>query len=353
MNNREQFFTAEHIRRCRFHASDVLAEQAVHCLELVCELAEAGLTFQFKGGNSLLLILDAPQRFSIDVDIATDRSAADIEAVLDEIVCRRNVFIRWEKRRHKTKPWIPLSSYYMYYRSAVSDDPDMNIMLDVQMHLSPCPCRSRPVVCGALFTSDTTVELPLPSSIIGDKLLTLGPTTLGIPAGKGKAAQRLKHFFDVSRLLGMRPALSAIRDSFESCMEFECNLQGRTVAGDAVIRDTLECAWSVVHFSGPPRMADDRSILSEHVNGLEPFARHLFRERYGWTDLRYDMARAACCITAVGTVSVTDEEFSRLFPGEKDELPEQTKQARTRSYWEHVAGWFDTATLPRKGAGGE
>jgi hypothetical protein len=355
MTIRDHFFTIDHIRECAFHASHELAEQAIHCLELVTELAEAGLSFQFKGGNSLLLILETPQRFSIDVDIATDRTASAIEEVLDGIVKQYGVFTRWEKRVHKTKPWIPLSSYYLFYPSAVTDRQEVNIMLDAQMHLSPYPCERRPVVCGNLFASDTMIDLPLPASIIGDKLLTLGPQTLGIPAGKGKAAQRLKHFFDVSRLLAMNPELKAIRESFHGCLAFENNLQNRTITTEAVVRDTLECAWTVVHFTSPPRMEDDRSILSEHVDGLEPFAGHLFRERYSWVDLQYDMARAALCIAAVGVLSVTGERFAKILsqsPGESsaaDTRDDSRKRELVMQYWQHIAEWFDTRTLPLQG----
>ena len=351
MTTRDRFFTIDHISASSFNASHELAEQAIHCLELVAELVEAGLSFQFKGGNSLLLILDTPQRFSIDVDIATDASAEAIEAVLSAIVEEYSVFTRWDKRSHKTKPWIPLSSYYLFYHSAVHAGTEANIMLDCQMHLSPYPCEKHPVVCGDIFTSATETLLPLPSSIIGDKLLTLGPSTLGIPVGKGKEAQRLKHFFDVARLLDMDPDLDAIRESFNKCLAFENDLQGRTLTVDMVVRDTLESAWSVVHFREPPPMDDDHSVLSEHVRGLAPFAQHLFRERYCWTDLQYDMAKAACCIAAVGAQHVASEEFSSVFSGGKpeNELTGEEKYAMVKTYWNHVARWFEATSYSLPG----
>ena len=83
------FFSKFHIETNRFNAPATLAEEAVHCLELVAELVEAGLDFQFKGGNSLLLILPEPKRFSIDVDIATDEPRERIEECLDRTTVRR------------------------------------------------------------------------------------------------------------------------------------------------------------------------------------------------------------------------------------------------------------------------
>ncbi|MBN1575703.1 MAG: nucleotidyl transferase AbiEii/AbiGii toxin family protein [Chitinispirillaceae bacterium] len=354
MTSRDHLFSIEHIKASAFHASPGLTEQALHCLELVCELSEERLAYQFKGGNSLLLILDTPQRFSIDADIATDCTSAEIEEVLTRIVDRFKVFTRWEKRQPKTKPWIPLASYRCYFRSKVADSPDVNIMLDAQLHASPYRCERRPVACGRLFQSGVSVEVPLPGSIVGDKLLTLGPRTLGIPVGKGKAAQRLKHFFDVSRLLEMRPPLREIRESFASCLMFECRLQGRTFTPDAVVRDTLESCWPVVRYPEPPVTGEDGSVLAEHIRGLAPFAAHLFRAGYSWTDLQYDMARAACCIAAAGSDNVTDEQFARVFI-EDDHQPSPftgtvlPENGRARRYWDQIAAWEETAYIVRWG----
>ncbi|MBN1309241.1 MAG: nucleotidyl transferase AbiEii/AbiGii toxin family protein, partial [Chitinispirillaceae bacterium] len=294
MTSRDSFFSLEHITSSVFHASPELTEQAIHCLELVCELSEERFPYQFKGGNSLLLILDRPQRFSIDVDISTDRTSTEIEEVLTRIVNRFGIFKRWEARQHKTKPWIPLASYYLYYRSMITGAPEAAVMLDVQLHMSPYRCEKKRVVCGSLFRSDVAVDVPLPGSIIGDKLLTLGPRTLGIPVGKGKAAQRLKHVFDVSRLLEQRPPLGEIRESFRNCLAFENRLQGRAIAAEAAVRDTLENCRSVVCYTEPPSTPPGGSVLEEHCSGFSPFAAHLFSSGYSWADLQIDMARAAC-----------------------------------------------------------
>lgn len=336
MGQRDRFFSMEHIRSGSFHASPELTEQALHCLELVVELSESRLEFQFKGGNSLLVILDRPQRFSIDVDIATDCATGRIEEALDLIVKRYGIFTRWDKRQHKTKPWIALASYYLFYQSVVNGSPqECSIMLDAQLSRSPYSCELRPVVCGDLFQSDTLVEFPLPASIIGDKLLTLGPETLGIPVGKGKAAQRLKHVFDVSRLCDMHPSLEDIRESFIKCLEFENRLQQSAITADEVVRDTLASCFSVARLPRAPRDAQDGTALAEHASGLKPFAAHLFTGGYGWLDLKHDMARAACCISAAGIDGVTQEQFTEAFSGDDASAVEE----RVDRYWKHIASW--------------
>lgn len=338
------FFSRQHIDSSKLNASAILAEQAIHCLELVSELAESGLPFQFKGGNSLLMLLEHPKRFSIDVDIATDQSRDEIEYALDSII-RYNRFYRWEKRQHKTKPWIPISSYYLFYRSVYEQGDDSSIMLDVQLRRSPYKTEFKPVVCGLLYKSPVLAEVPLPSSIIGDKLLTLGPLTLGIPLGKGKEAQRLKHVFDVSRLMNTLPLLSQIRDSFFACIHQENSIQQTTITADAIIKDTLNFCWSVMDYDSKPENETVSLILEENARGLEPFSAHLFDSGYSWSDLQTDMSKVALCISAMDSANISDEQFIQALRGELSgrELPGSvlTENKNARRNWEIVNAWTD------------
>ncbi|MBN1128354.1 MAG: nucleotidyl transferase AbiEii/AbiGii toxin family protein [Chitinispirillaceae bacterium] len=294
------YFTRAHIEANRFNAPATLAEEAVHCLELVAELVEAGLEYQFKGGNSLLLILPEPKRFSIDVDIATDAPRERIEACLDEIITRFGIFTRWEKRQHKTKPLLPIASYYLFFRPSIRQEAEASIMLDVQLRRTPYRTERKPVVCGRLYKCETMVDLPLPSSIIGDKLLTLGPTTLGIPVGKGKEAQRLKHVFDVARLSETDPPPAEVRESFLACLKHENEIQDRGRNVGEIVADTLAFCRSVDPYDAMPHDEGLTPIMSENVRGLPLFAGHLFDAGYGWRELKRDMSLVAECVAAVG-----------------------------------------------------
>jgi len=314
------YYTKESIVRNKFDASEALAEQAVHCLSLVAQLTDAELSFQFKGGNSLLLILDTPQRFSIDVDIATNEPRERIESCLDECVGRHGIFIKWTKRQHKTKPWLPLASYYCFYKSHFVSDDDAFIMLDAQLTRSPYATKFVPVKCGNLFVSDVKAEIPLASSIIGDKLLTLGPATLGIPFGKGKDAQRLKHVFDVSLLLRTNPSLAAIRESFFACMHHENKLQEKLVALTDVLNDTIalcESTRAMPYTSEPAQSMTPAQ--TENMRGFAPFAGHLFSKSYSWDRLNLDLARVAFVMACINATGMEDESFDNALRSDGDD----------------------------------
>jgi len=334
-----KYLEKSHIETCHFSASTLLAEQAIMCLELVSELVKSGLDFQFKGGNSLLLILDTPKRFSIDVDIATDCKRDEIEMSLDLCVDKFGVFKCWKPRQHKTKPWIPLASYYLYYKSGFTDD-ESSVMLDVQLRRSNYRTSRKSVVCGDIYKSDALVELPLPSSIIGDKLLTLGPSTLGIPVGKGKEAQRLKHVFDISRLLTMEPKLSDIRESFTNCLQQENEIQVTKQSADAVIDDTLKFCGSIVSYPQIPSGDTLSPIVEENAKGIIPFASHLFDSGYNWKMLQTDMAKVALCMTALKDTAITDTIFAEMLGmnAAKKPLPGVTlnENSTARELWEQI-----------------
>jgi hypothetical protein len=334
-----EYLEKSHIEKCHFNASTLLAEQAIMCLELVSELVKSGLDFQFKGGNSLLLILDTPKRFSIDVDIATDCNRDEIEKCLEICIDKFGVFEFWEPRQHKTKPWIPLASYYLYYKSKFTDDTSA-VMLDAQLRRSNYRTSRKPVVCGDIYKSDAMVELPLPSSIIGDKLLTLGPSTLGIPVGKGKEAQRLKHVFDISRLLTVKPELSDIRESFYNCLQQENDIQVAKQSAEAVIEDTLKFCGSIVSYPQVPSGDSLPAIVQENAKGIAPFASHLFDPGYDWKMLQIDMAKVALCMTALKESNFTNEEFTAMvtMKAEKKTLPVTVlkENSNARELWEQI-----------------
>jgi hypothetical protein len=327
------YFSRENISLHKFDAAEALAEQAVHCLELVAELVQAGLSFQFKGGNSLLLILSAPQRFSIDVDIATDEPRDRIEQCLAKAIADYGTFTKWTGRQHKTKPWLPLSSYYCFFHSHYVGPDDAFVMLDAQLTRSPYKTRFAPICCTELFRSGLSAEIPFPSSMIGDKLLTLGPRTLGIPVGKGKEAQRLKHVFDVSLLLSTLPPLQEIRTSLFACLEHENRLQKKAVTVSALLSDTITYCQTVREFASKPvlNIAMDPALL-ENISGLDPFAGHLFSKKYGWEELKKDMARAALVMTAACRGHVGESEFNEVLKSDSVD-PEY--------YWKKTGEWLN------------
>jgi hypothetical protein len=284
-------FERDHFEAHAGTAPPYLCELVVHCLELVSLLEHHGLGFRFKGGNSLLVLLEDPQRFSIDVDIVTTESKENMVALVERIVGSSRVFTRFEARAPKTKPWLPMISFKLFFDSHYQQPEDAFVMLDAVLEPPPYEGVRKPVCCASIYRSELHVEVPSVSGLIGDKLLTIGPSALGIPLGKKKEAQRLKHVFDVSLLSQQGFDPEAVRASVTGCMIQENRIQQRQCTWDEVRIDTLAFCREVLAHEAPPEGVDPATYLGEIVVGYPAFRQYLFRAEYTWERLRQDATR--------------------------------------------------------------
>lgn len=292
-----KYFSKEHYQSVTGLADPALTELVVHCLELVSQLGLAGIPFRFKGGNSLLLILDQPERFSIDVDIVTALDRAAVTELVNSIASPSGcpLFTRCEIRPHKTKPWLPMISYKIYFTSFWQKPEDSFVMLDAVLEKAPYPGEKRRVVCSDIYASDVMVETPCRSGLIADKMLTLGPSTLGIPLHKDKAAQRLKHVFDVASLARGSWDKGVVQAAITGCIEQEARIQKKTISFAEIQSDTLlflEQAKTAASFDLARPPAEDAPLADwyryEIASGFGPFCGYLFRTRYTWERLVED-----------------------------------------------------------------
>lgn len=91
-----------------------------------------GLNFIFKGGTSLVLLLDEIKRFSVDVDIITEEDKEMVETVLNKIIENQDLFKRVEEniRENAASQRMNLQHFKFFFDSA-TDDSEKYILLDV------------------------------------------------------------------------------------------------------------------------------------------------------------------------------------------------------------------------------
>src|SRR5665647_3824329 len=85
-------------------ANPALIEKVTKAFHLLEGLAQTDLKFIFKGGTSLLLLLNEMHRFSIDIDIIIEehKNKVDMDIIVSEIVERSFVFTRFEENVPKS-----------------------------------------------------------------------------------------------------------------------------------------------------------------------------------------------------------------------------------------------------------
>ena len=78
-----------------------IVEKTIMALTLLEQLSVEGLDFIFKGGTSLMLLLDSYNRFSLDIDILLPDKPKNLEDIFNRI-CSNGMFKSWSEDKRKT-----------------------------------------------------------------------------------------------------------------------------------------------------------------------------------------------------------------------------------------------------------
>jgi hypothetical protein len=230
-----------------------LIEKVVYALAFLEQLKVNGLEFIFKGGTALLLATEVPKRFSIDIDIITQESEADIVAILDKIV-ESGIFTKWQddnKRKHT--PDAPLGHFKMYYNSVVDTGAEEPILLDVLYTSNPYPeTKEIPIKHDWINTSGEipSVTMPTFASILGDKLTAFAPKTTGILYSKNRPVEIIKQLYDIAFLFDNITDLAVVITSYTKVVTEEIGFRKLQLTPNEVLTDTFQACHELALRSG-------------------------------------------------------------------------------------------------------
>ncbi|MDD2375977.1 MAG: nucleotidyl transferase AbiEii/AbiGii toxin family protein [Clostridia bacterium] len=158
-----------------------LLEKTVNALYLLECLIKMDIKFIFKGGTSLVLLLNKIKRFSIDIDIIIENKLENIENILSKLIEYSNFFTRYEEnlRPGSASDRINLKHYKFFYISLL-DNFEKYVLLDIAYEKNLYPkIIKKEINCFLIKTSQNVCDVSVPSieSILGDKLTVLAPNT--------------------------------------------------------------------------------------------------------------------------------------------------------------------------------
>ncbi len=225
----------------------------IYALHLLERLKSNGHDFVFKGGTSLVLLLDEGNRFSIDIDIISKTSQEDLEGILDKIIDSSH-FSEWKLDEHRSYQPGVLKAHYKFPFDTIIQGSG-TILLDVLIEDSIYPeLIERPIATKWIETDkETMVTVPSIDSITGDKLTAFAPNTIGIPYFKGKDQQPFsmeicKQLFDLSKLFEKIENMEIVAASFKAFAEQEIEYRKNgnpalALTLDKVLKDMIDtCA---------------------------------------------------------------------------------------------------------------
>ncbi|HEY4248450.1 MAG TPA: nucleotidyl transferase AbiEii/AbiGii toxin family protein [Lacunisphaera sp.] len=285
-------------------------ERCIHALELVSRLSDADLDFVFKGGTSLVLLLNPVRRLSIDVDIATTEPIERIKAVLNQVAMYRPPFLRYEHQEKRDRDAPPTRHFKVYFNSAAGQQAESYVLLDVITTGHSYPVTERRSIAAPFIKleTDSHVVLPTIDCLLGDKLAAFAPTTIGVlydPLDRnGKPRERdplqiVKQLFDVGNLFPEATNLNQVDDTYRATFETQNHYRGGGFNLEQCLDDTIEAARALclAPSNQTATHTPHQTILRSGQRGL---ASHLLTEPFTFDrHARVAASRAALLATLI------------------------------------------------------
>ena len=269
-------YTANHIEelRRRTGADPSILERTIFAFGLLEAISRVEMPFIFKGGTSLLLLLNEPRRLSTDIDIIVE-PGTNVERYINE-AGKIFPFVSVEENRRTGNNGIEKRHFRFYFLSPRTGN-RINILLDVVFEHNPYQrIIQKPIRNNLLLRegTDLTVTLPDKNCILGDKLTAFAPHTTGIPFGIGKELEIIKQMFDCWTLIHEMDDYAMVSRVYDAVVRIEMGYRGIEKSPSAVLMDTIESCICIMGRSGI-RENDYQHFLT----GITAIQGHIFNGR--------------------------------------------------------------------------
>lgn len=284
-----------------------LIERVLFAFGLLEALRKVELPFIFKGGTSLMLLLNEPKRLSTDIDIIVDPSV-DVDSYLEkaELIFP---FKYKEEQVRKGKNAIEKRHFKFYYTSPCLNN-DFYIILDIVFEENPYLMTvEKPIKNILLITEEPNLSVTLPSieCILGDKLCAFAPKITGVAYGIGKELEIIKQMYDVATLIDHIEDFEMVKDVYRICIKTESEFRGEKFTIEDCLNDTIETCLSII---------SKGKLYSEHyidlINGIKKIRSHVFQVQYSGESASEDACKvlyfSACILKNKPFVRIVDEE---------------------------------------------
>ncbi len=252
-----------------------ILEKMIYALHLLEQLKINGLDFVFKGGTSLLLLLNKGNRFSIDIDIICKTERNKLEKTLDKVI-ENSRFKAYSLDEHRSyKEGVPKAHYAFEFESATTNKYTGRILFDILIEDSIYPEHIETIIRTKWIETEgeTKVILPTLDSITGDKLTAFAPNTIGIPYFKGKnsfAMEICKQLFDLSQLFDNIENVEVVAKSFETFAKQEIKYRKSDLTPKDVLQNTIDTCL-IIAKKGAGQNTDEKVKFKELQKGIKAF----------------------------------------------------------------------------------
>lgn len=245
-------YTKEHINELREQtgADPSILERTIFAFGLLEAIRSVGMPFTFKGGTSLMVLLENPRRLSTDIDIIVDK-----DTDLDKYINKAGTifpFLSVEEHKRKGVNDIEKRHFRFHFMSPRTMN-EISILLDVVFEDNPyLKVVNRPIRNSLLLSEgeDLMIQLPDKNCILGDKLTAFAPRTTGIPFGMDKELEIIKQMFDCWTLLQEMDDYQTLCSTYDTVARIELGYRGMDKNPADCLMDTIESCICIIGRGG-------------------------------------------------------------------------------------------------------
>ena len=251
-----------------------IIERTVFAFGLLEAICKVGMPFIFKGGTSLLVILNDPRRLSTDIDIVVE-PGTDVDGYVNE-AGKIFPFLSVDEKIRKGDNDIEKRHFRFLFKSPL-DSREIHILLDVVFEENPylkvteVPIRNRIMLSEG---EDLLVTVPDKNCILGDKLTAFAPHTTGIRFGKDKELEIIKQMFDCWTLIQEMDDYRLVKNVYDRVSRIEMGYRGLQNEPEDCLKDTIESCICILG-RGAVREDDYKQFFA----GISAIQGHVFRGR--------------------------------------------------------------------------
>lgn len=256
-----------------------ILERALFALGLVEALRKVDMNFIFKGGSSLMILLDKPMRLSTDVDILVE-PGYDIDSYIEKA---SNIFpfLRKEESVRKTNKDIEKRHFRFYFKSISNPEEELSILLDVVFEHNPYPNLLEKEIKNELLVNSgesITVNVPNINCIIGDKLTAFAPHTIGVmffndKFSNDKRLEVIKQFYDIATLFDHVSNFDEVKNSYFSVAKNELMFRNLSIDVNECLLDTYNAALTILL-----RGENNEQDYPNYLEGMRRLRGHVYGE---------------------------------------------------------------------------
>jgi hypothetical protein len=272
-----------------------LLEKCIHALQLLGLLADSGIPFVFKGGTSMVLLLERLRRLSIDIDIVSESPEAVDLAFLRRLAQTSRFVLVDENDRGDHR--LPRRRHFKFFYNSAYTSIDNYVMLDVLQERNLYPVTRRTPIRASFIETEREVEVSLPTvdALLADKLTAFAPNTVGVKLTAESNMQVIKQVVDVGELFERAADLPLIRQTYAAMFEAENGYRGGAFTRNQALDDTIGTALHIAEIRLRPQ--DPVTALIDAAR--KRLENHLIGPALDMDNLKVAAARAACLASLI------------------------------------------------------